>query len=147
MIATKIKTEPTRLYDKLTERTYGKTIKNATKKSDVTSRCPTKRVYICSPFTGNVERNQAKARLYCRFAFEQGFVPIAPHLYYPQFLSDDDKDERAAGLRYGLESLWQCRELWAFGTYITNGMRAEIELAKDLKILVRYLDSDMEEIT
>lgn len=106
---------------------------------------PSKRVYICSPYQGNTERNAMRARLYCRFAYESGFVPIAPHIYFTQFLDDSDKNERAAGIRYGLEQLWQCREVWVFGERISDGMRAEIELAKDLKIPIRYFDSDMVE--
>lgn len=120
-----------KLYDRLTQ-TKGK--------------APTKRVYICSPLKGNIEKNMMKARLYCRFAYEEGFVPVAPHIYFPQFLDDTNKNERAAGLRYGLEQLWQCRELWVFGQTISKGMQAEIELAKDLKIPVRYFDEKMEEL-
>ena len=109
------------------------------------ARHPTKRVYICSPLKGNIERNMTKARLYCRFAFDEGFVPVAPHIYYPQFLDESSKTERAAGMRYGLEAMWQCRELWVFGLKITEGMAAEIELATDLKIPVRYFDEYMNE--
>ena len=107
---------------------------------------PTKRVYICSPLKGNMEKNTMRARIYCRFAFDKGLVPVAPHIYYPQFLDDSDKAERAAGLKYGLEQLWQCREVWVFGSRISEGMRAEIELAKDLKIPVKYFDDDMDEV-
>jgi len=120
-------------------------MKSYDKLTKTTARMPTKKVYICSPYKGNTERNTARARTYCRFAFDEGFVPVAPHLYFPQFLDDSDKDERAAGLRYGLEQLWQCREVWVFGLVISDGMRAEIELANDLKIHVRYFDEDMEE--
>ena len=109
-------------------------------------KMPTKRIFICSPLKGNVEKNVRRAEAYCRFAFDSGFVPIAPHIYFPRFLNDADKDERAAGMRYGLETMWQCKQLWAFGSRITDGMRAEIELAKELKIPVRYFDEDMEEI-
>ena len=72
-------------------------------------------------------------------------MPIVPHIYFTQFLDEDSKVEWAAGLRYGLELLWQAKELWCFGCKITDGMRAEIELAQDLKIPVKYYDSDMEE--
>ena len=108
---------------------------------------PTKRVYICSPLKGNIERNMRRAEVYCRFAFDEGYVPICPHIFYPRFLDDTDKDERAAGMHYGLQEMWQARQLWVFGANITDGMRAEIELAKQLKIPIRYFDSDMEEIT
>jgi hypothetical protein len=70
-------------------------------------------------------------------------VPIAPHIYFTQFLDEDSKRERAIGLKYGLELLWKCRELWVFGSKITDGMRAEIALAADLKIPIKYYDEDM----
>lgn len=108
-------------------------------------KIPSKRVYICSPLKGKISRNILNARLYCRFAFDKGYVPIAPHIYFTQFLDENDKTERIAGIRYGLELMWQAKEVWVFGEYISEGMRAEIDLAKDLKIPIRYFDCDMEE--
>ena len=135
----------------ITARKQGRPPKNvppkAYEKITTKKRIPTRRVYICSPLKGNIERNMARAKIYCRFAFEKGYVAIAPHLYYPQFLDDTNKDERAAGMRYGLDAMWQARQLWVFGKIISDGMRAEIELAEELKIPVRFFDSDMEEIT
>lgn len=86
-----------------------------------------------------------RAEIYCRFAYEKGYVPICPHIYFPRFLDDANKNERAAGLRYGLECMWQARQFWVFGKNITEGMRAEIELAKQLKIPIKNFTSDMEE--
>jgi hypothetical protein len=43
--------------------------------------------------------------------------------------------------------MWQARELWVFGLTISEGMRAEIELAEDLKIPIKYFYEDMEERT
>ena len=48
-------------------------------------------------------------------------------------------------MRYGLELMWQVKEVWVFGEQISEGMRAEIDLAKDLNIPIRYFDCDMEE--
>ena len=45
-------------------------------------------VYICSHYAGDVERNVAAARKYSRFAMERGYIPIAPHLLFPQFMDD-----------------------------------------------------------
>ena len=42
-------------------------------------------VYVCSPFSGDVEYNTEQARKYSRFAFENQTIPIAPHLLFPQF--------------------------------------------------------------
>ena len=120
-------------------------VKSYDKLSKTSTRIPSKRVYICSPMKGETEKNMTRARLYCRFAYDKGFVPVCPHIYFPQFLDDGNKDERAAGIRYGLEQMWQCRELWVFGASISTGMAAEIELAKDLEIPVKYFDGYMVE--
>lgn len=36
-------------------------------------------VYICSPFSGDVETNVANARRYSRYAVDKGYIPIASH--------------------------------------------------------------------
>ena len=41
-------------------------------------------VYICSPYSGDVQENVAKARAYCRFTVEKGCIPIAPHHEDPE---------------------------------------------------------------
>ena len=55
-------------------------------------------VYICSPFSGDVETNVRSARRYSRFAVDKGYIPIAPHLLFPQFLDDNKPEERELGL-------------------------------------------------
>ena len=35
-----------------------------------------KKVFICSPFRGDMEGNARKAAAYCRMACEQGFLPV-----------------------------------------------------------------------
>ena len=42
-------------------------------------------VYICSPYSGDVEKNVEAAQKYSRFAVDTGYIPIAPHLLFPQF--------------------------------------------------------------
>ena len=51
-------------------------------------------VYICSPYAGDVETNVDAARRYSRFAVEQGYIPVAPHLLFPQFLNEESPKER-----------------------------------------------------
>jgi hypothetical protein len=55
---------------------------------------PANLVYIASPYRGDTEHNHANAVRYCRFAVTQGKMPVAPHIWLPQFLSDDDPAER-----------------------------------------------------
>ena len=87
-------------------------------------------VYICSPFAGDLEKNVVAARTYSRFAVEQGYIPIAPRLLFPQFLDDSDPKERELGLFFGNAIMSKCSEVWVFGSHISSGMEAEIKRAK-----------------
>ena len=103
-------------------------------------------VYICSPLSGDVENNQEKARGYCRHAVDNGYIPIAPHIYFTQFMNDRDSRERELALFMDIVLLSKCAELWVFGDRITEGMSIEIEKAKRKGQLIRYFSEDCEEV-
>ena len=100
-------------------------------------------VYICSPFSGDVEENVEKARRYCRFAVDNGCIPIAPHLLFPQFLDDNDMIEREMGIHFGNVLMSHCAEVWGFGEYTSSGMSAEIDRAKMKGYKLRYFSSEL----
>ena len=106
-----------------------------------------KRAYIVSKYAGDTEENIKKARSFCRFAVKQGYMPVASHLIYPQFLDDNDPIERELGTTFGLMLLGSCKETWVFGTEHSPGMAAEIAEAKRLEKTIRYFDLDCKEIT
>lgn len=103
-------------------------------------------VFVCSPYAGDIPGNTERARKYSRFAIEQGCIPIAPHLLYPQFLDETQKDERELGLFIGLVLLSKCAQLWVFGSHISSGMAQEIYKAETKGIPIRCFTEDMEEI-
>ena len=103
-------------------------------------------VYICSPFAGDIKTNVMKARRYSRFAVKQGYIPITPHLFFPQFLNDNDPDERELGLVMGMVLMAKCTEVWVFGTDYSPGMQAEIHEARRLKKQIRFYTEGLEEI-
>ena len=103
-------------------------------------------VYICSPYAGDVETNVQKARRYCRFAVDKGYIPIAPHLLFTQFLNDDSPKERQLGIFFGNAVMSKCSEVWVFGEHISNGMEAEIKRAKRKNYRLRYFNEDSEEV-
>lgn len=103
-------------------------------------------VYICSPYAGNTEYNGSRAQGYCRFAVSRGFIPLAPHLHYPQFLDDGDREQRELGLLFALALLCKCEEVWVFGSRISGGMAREIGKAKQKYIPVRYFTEKCEEV-
>ena len=104
-------------------------------------------VFICSPFAGDIKRNVAAARQYCRFAVSKGNIPFAPHLLFPQFLNDGNLYDRETGMIMGLAMLTKCAEVWVFGDNHTPGMRREIKKAKLKHIPIRYFDTDCQEVT
>ena len=103
-------------------------------------------VYIASPFAGDTERNTERARGYCRLAVSKGCIPLAPHLLYPQFMDDDDREIRELGIFFALVLLSKCDELWVFGETVSVGMKAEIDKAKRKNMVVRYFTTECEEV-
>ena len=103
-------------------------------------------VYIASPFAGDAERNTERARGYCRLAVSKGFIPLAPHLLYPQFMDDDDRETRELAIFFALVLLGKCDEIWVFGERISEGMSREIAKAERRGISVRYWNSRCEEV-
>lgn len=101
------------------------------------------KAFICSAFSGDTEQNTIKAREYCRWAaMECGVIPIAPHLLFPQFLDDENPQEREHGIQMGLELLADCKQFFYFGDTITPGMVTEITKAYDLNIPTRHVSGD-----
>lgn len=102
--------------------------------------------YVCSPFAGDIKTNVMNARRYSRFTVKQGYIPITPHLFFPQFLSDSNPDERELGLVMGMVLMAKCTEVWVFGSVISEGMKREIKKAKRTGKFVRYFNEKCEEI-
>ena len=103
-------------------------------------------VYICSPYAGDVERNVESAQRYSRFAVEKGYIPIAPHLLFPQFLNDRNPKERQLGLFFGNALMSKCSEVWVFGNRISAGMEDEIKRARWKNYRLRYFTENCEEV-
>ena len=90
-------------------------------------------IYICSPLRGDIEQNIKNAQSYCREVILKGFVPICPHIYFTQFLDDSIESERKIGMKYGLNVLKLCDEIWIYGEP-SEGMKKEIAIAERLGI-------------
>jgi len=90
-----------------------------------------------------MEANTENARRYSRFAVDSGAIPIAPHLLLPQYMDEDT--ERDLAMLMDKVLLGKCEELWVFGGTVSEGMAAEIETAKKMKI--RYFTEECKERT
>lgn len=96
-----------------------------------------KKVYICSPFRAQdgkeLARNINYARELTRAAMEAHMAPITPHLYLTQCLDEEVPEERAAGLKIGLELMKTCDFVLAGVKYgISEGMRGELDAAREM---------------
>lgn len=100
-----------------------------------------RRVYVCHPFSDNPEVNIGKVQAICRALAEDGFVPIAPHLFVPQFL--DEETEREQALKLCLDLVEACDEVCVYGGKVTEGMRRELKHADNRGVPIAF----MEEVT
>lgn len=104
------------------------------------------KVFVCSPMKGDVEKNLKLAKFAARVLIGIGYIPIAPHLYFPQFLDDNDQYERIKGIKMGVELMKKCDRMWIIGTTITNGMEYEINEAKKAKVPALLYDEKLRQI-
>lgn len=94
-----------------------------------------KRVFLCSPYRGNRDRNADYLDACIADSLKRGEAPFAPHGFYPQFLDDDDADQRRAGIDCGLAWL-RAADLIAVYRDLgrSTGMEAEIAFAQQIGI-------------
>lgn len=102
-----------------------------------------KYIYVCSPLRGDIENNKAKAIQYCKEIIAMGNMPLAPHIYFTQFLDDTKEEERKTGISYGMEWLKISDEIRVYGDYTkSEGMTAEINWWKEnKKTEIKYFKS------
>ena len=105
------------------------------------------KVYIISRYRAftesGMEFNRKVARYFCRKVVLEGKIPVAPHLFYTQFL-----DERQIGLEIGLKELREADEflLIIIGGRISEGMRREIRQATRARMRGRVVYMTRKEI-
>ncbi|WP_298529573.1 DUF4406 domain-containing protein, partial [uncultured Ruminococcus sp.] len=69
-------------------------------------------VYICSPYSGDTEKNVKNAKRYSRFAVDRNYLPITPHIYFTQFMDDNIPEERDTAIFMNWVLMSKCVELW-----------------------------------
>lgn len=104
------------------------------------------KIYICSPYKGDTEKNTANAIGFCRFAVEHSYFPICPHVYLPRFMDENNPAERELALSFGIRLLQGCKEIWVFGSIISEGMRQEIMTANRYGIKIRRFNERLQEV-
>lgn len=107
------------------------------------------RIYVISPFAGDngAEReiNVQRARMICREIVLAGHTPFAPHLFFPQFLNDQEPEERRRGIEAGQEIMMHGKfeRAWYYPKrgrgpeiIITGGMQSDMDAARSAGIKV-----------
>ena len=101
-----------------------------------------RKVYISSCFSADTEE-RFKHRVdvvkkYCKIVADCGDFPIAPYLYFPQFLNDFEREGRSLQLRMAMEALRHADHLLAIveNGIIGPGMDQEMREAVKLGIPV-----------
>ena len=105
-----------------------------------------KKIFICSPYRGNIEENAKKAVYYAGIVAKTGNVPVVPHIYFLIFLDENNPNERMTGIEMGLELMDVCDEVYVFGFNITEGMKFELEHARKTRKPVRLFDREFNEV-
>ena len=102
-------------------------------------------VYICAPYSGDVEENKNRAIAFAKFSYEMGNIPVTTHLLFP-FLDDTNEEARVTAIFMDIVLMGKCQEVWVLGERITPGMSIEIEKAKKRRQKVRYFRNDFQEV-
>ena len=102
-------------------------------------------VFVCSPYSGcgDIETNIKIVKRYCQAIIQQGKIPIAPHLYFPQFLDDNNEDERKTGIDCGKLLMEKCDSVAIYTTdgKMTKGMQSEYNYALKLQKPIAIYDN------
>lgn len=97
-----------------------------------------KRIYICSPYKGDVIMNVARAKKYSQEVYKQGNLPLCVHIYLNEATGlSEDKGDREKLLELGREFVRISDEVWVYGK-CSEGMIQEIHYAKSLKLPIKY---------
>ena len=100
-------------------------------------------VYICAPYSGDVEENTKRAVAFAKYAYDKGNIPLTEHLLFP-FMDDTNEEDRRTAIFMDIVLMGKCQEVWVLGNEITQGMRIEIEKKRRQK--VRYFNSEFQEV-
>ena len=97
-----------------------------------------KTVFVAHPIAGDIEENMKKVLAICEQIHTKEIIPVAPYLVSLQYLNDEVVEDRQLGIDANHECFRRryVDELWLFGDRISEGMKGEILLAREMNIPV-----------
>ena len=102
-----------------------------------------KLIYVCSPYSGNIEYNTLIAKILSRYVVCQGYIPITPHIYFTQFMNDNIQEHRDLAFEMNFDLMDLCDQMWVFielGQDISTGMQREIDRANEIGLKIHYFN-------
>jgi hypothetical protein len=104
-------------------------------------------VYIAHPVGGDVHANIEKILAIIKEinTTQADVVPFAPYIADILAMDDNDPAQRERGILNDLTILksGMINELWVYGSKISSGVKAEIELAFELNISVIVMSTEI----
>lgn len=97
-------------------------------------------IYVCAAYSGTDDYNRILK--FGQYVVNKGYIPIIPHTMLHGVIDNANPQQRADGLEVARQLIKMCDAVWVFGREksASEGMTAEIKLAGDFGIPVRYID-------
>ena len=119
------------LYAKKPTKKGSKLMHNHKSKNELKKITKRPLAYVASPYKGDIKENTKNAKAYCAYVEAQGYIPIAPHLLFPQFIPEEKRRKEA--LYMALNLLDHCEYVFFFGDKLSEGMKMEYKRASKTK--------------
>lgn len=94
-------------------------------------------VYICSLYTDSNSASYVIAC--CRWAKDNGCIPISPHLLFSEVVDLRTPQERKTAVLFNKALMGRCAEVWIFGKAYTTGMIQEMKWARSKGKIIRFI--------
>ncbi len=98
-------------------------------------------VYICSPYNHKSTENSVNYTIACcRWAKDNGCIPISPHLLFSEVVDLHTPKERKTAVLFNKALMGRCAEVWIFGKAYTAGMIQEMKWARSKGKTIRFIN-------
>lgn len=103
-------------------------------------------VYVCSRYRAdNKEQFEKQLEItkgVSRVLVRSGHDVIVPHLYYPNFLDDNNEAERIVGIESAIRLMEKCDIVVSYiGLGVSKGMEAELERARQIGKTIYHFEN------
>jgi hypothetical protein len=106
-----------------------------------------KLVFIAHPVSGDVDNNLLKIDKILAEIHSTEVIPVFPSHTWRRYLTDSAEDkEKAAVVNAAYFESGAIKELWVYGSHLTDGMKKEIGLAIKYRLPVIMKSEEMKKL-